>query len=91
MRALLPLLLLLATLPAAAHYGHDDCTTSRTVVPGTLVHADHYTGRCQGATASLPFVLCSEHETHLLTGVHVLLLEGDGCQTGVLVETPILP
>ena len=87
MRILLPLLALLLcfALPASAHYAHDECSSSRSVVNGQLVHVDLYGGPCRGATASLPFVYCSEHEEHPFSGIHVLYFEGDGCQTGALI------
>lgn len=86
-----PLALLIAfAATASAHFTHDPCTSSRSVVGGGLVHVDSYSGFCRGATVSLPFVVCSDHEEHVVSGVHVLVLEGDGCQTGVLVELPIL-
>lgn len=86
----LALLLVTALLPlAAAHRTHDVCS-SNSATEGQ-VHVDFYRGECVGATVSTG-VLCS---TNFDFGgekyVHVLVLYGAGCQTGVILNPPPLP
>ena len=99
---LLATLVLSAILPAlaAAHFPHGFCS-STTLRPGSaVVHVDSFTGACRGVVVSSPLVVCDGGvDLHAVRGVHVLILYGDGCQTGVVVEllrtdgapAPLLP
>lgn len=84
--------LLLTTLPAfaSAHADHPpSCGTSRSVVNGA-VHVDVWGGACVGATVWTPHAVCVFGESHVLN-LHVMVLYGGGCQTGVLVERALIP
>ena len=84
---------------ASAHTDHDPCPYS-TSLTGGLVHVDRWSAGCVGLAVSAPEL--AECATRLHThfgGLHVFVLYGSGCQTGVILETleagdaavPVLP
>lgn len=87
--ALTTLLLLATAAPlAAAHLQHAPSCTSRTLGNGALAHVDLYNRPCAGAVAYSPAAVCyAGIDSHnVVQGVHVLVLYGGGCQTGVVIE-----
>ncbi|HWH08071.1 MAG TPA: hypothetical protein VNX21_02660 [Candidatus Thermoplasmatota archaeon] len=96
----LALLALASVAPvAAAHYDHDPCPFSTSQTRG-VVHVDVWRFGCLGAAVSFPeLVDCTTRFHTHFGGVHVFVLYGSGCQTGVILETleaseaaaPLLP
>ena len=84
-------ILLLATLlafaagPALAHATHGGCGSSLSVTNGP-VHLDVYTRDCVGAAVIIPNARCVLQEDHIFLGVHTPILNGEGCETGVILE-----
>lgn len=84
--ALTTTLLLLSTAAplAAAHFGHDGCTSTTLVHNG--VHVDVYDRPCAGVVAYTNASSCPDRDFHdIIQDVHVLVLSGLGCQTGVVL------
>jgi len=79
---------------ATAHNTHTPCGASNTILPTlVLTHVDVW-GKgtpCTGVVVSSPAVECTTGIHQHAGGVHVLALNGHGCQTGVIVENPTLP
>lgn len=81
------LALAFTSAPALAHDTHGPCPGSRTLLNGALVHVDLYGPGCVGATVTIPRAACAFGEIHLFSGIHTPVLSGDGCETGVVIET----
>lgn len=69
---------------AVAHLSHGGCS-SATVVTGA-VHVDQYVGVCRGVTVSTPLAECHGIDVHPARNLHVLVLWGATCQTGVVLS-----
>lgn len=84
--ALTTTLLLLATaVPLAAAHPHGDCAGTPSPL---IVHVDVFGKPCAGVIVRPSVTTCGSNDLHLVEGVHVVILDGPGCGTGVVVELP---
>lgn len=90
--ALVPLLAALLPLaaPAAATHGPHGACGDSTFSVGNTVRVDVWANNaCAGATVYSILVACAlGRHLHTTSGVHVLVLYDNGCETGALAPLP---
>lgn len=87
--------LALVALPgfAAAHNSHSPCPASQTLLPTlAIAHVDVWwkSNPCLGVVVSSDNVECAGGVHQHAAGLHVLVLNGHGCQTGAILEKPTI-